>query len=153
MADERQLSEDILKEQFVQAWLRTGDPFKAGHDVFPTDPGRAMRASWEWPKDLEVLEYKAALILNTDGAAGTPTAEEFALEVYRTGAAQSYWEAKLGFFTLFAKLQGLIDKPASLKIDNRSVTINNKVMVVKDHGSDDAWERTLRENQKRLQSA
>jgi hypothetical protein len=150
MPGEAELIEVQQKERFVTEWLRIGDPFKAGHLVFPADPGRAMRAAWEWTVDPEILEYRASLE-QEDDSAGTPSQTKFALEVYQLAHSFDDGELKLKGLELFAKVKGWIAGGANINIDNRSITMN-KVMVIKDHGSPDAWERSLNENQKRLQS-
>lgn len=149
MSNDEQLVEQMQKEAFVTEWLRTGDPFKAAHTVFPADPGRAMRASWEWTKDADVLEYRQALLSATDGCAGIPSRNELARELYQFIGNIEDKELRLSGYELFAKMMGYIEKPSPVTIDNRHVTVN-KVLVVRDHGSDDAWERQLSENQKRL---
>lgn len=148
MADTAATPEDLLKERFVHEWLRTGDPFKAAMLCFPGDTGRALRAQWEWPQDAVVLNYRAALIEETNGAAGIPSKNELALEIYQHAKNCIFSEDKLAAYKLTADIMGYIEKP-SVNIDNRSVTVN-KVMVVKDHGTVDDWEKRLHQNQTQL---
>lgn len=143
-------ADDLLKEAFVRAWLRTGDPFKAGLATFTSDSGRAMRASWEWPVDATVLQMRAEIIAEDGERAGLPTKEEMALEVYRVAQNAETTEDKLAAYELAGKMLGYIERPSvSITNDNRSVTVN-RVMAYKDHGDDDAWERAVASNQKAL---
>lgn len=150
MADETPTEAlDLLKQTFVKEWLRTNDPFQAGLACYPCDNGRALRASWEWTVDAAVLAYRQSLIDNGQHVAGLPGKEELALEVYRRATKAALDEDAFEGFELVAKIMGYIEKP-SVNIDNRSMTVNNRVMVVKDHGSTANWEQKLAENQKTL---
>lgn len=144
------LVEQLQKEAFVKEWLRSGDTFKAAHSVFPSDPGRAMRVSWDWPNDKEILEYRAELLIESGGVEGIPSKDELAREIYQFTTKIVNEELRLKGYELFAKVRGYVERPAVTNIDNRRVTMTNKVLIVKDHGSDDAWERSLSDNQKRL---
>jgi hypothetical protein len=154
MSQDVELAEDRLKEIFVAEWLKTGDPFKAGLATFPTDSGRAMRVSWDWPKDPEVLDYRAQLIADAEReetVAGLPTKHQLAKEVYQYAATLFDPEQKLSGYKLTAQILGYIERPSTVNIDNRSVTVN-KVMAYKDHGDDGAWESKLVENQRFLEA-
>lgn len=51
-----------------------------------------------------------------------------------------------------ADMQGWKIAPPPVVVNNNMITAN-KVMIVKDHGSDDEWEKKLRANQEGLKSA
>jgi hypothetical protein len=148
------LALDLLKEAFVKEWLRTGDPYKAGLHCYPADSGRAMRATWEWPNDPEVLAYRAELIQEATAegtVAGMPSKFEMAREIYQLGQSTAEtMEDRLAAFELSAKIMGYIERP-SVNVDNRQINVDNRrVMVIKDHGNDAAWESAAARQQRGL---
>lgn len=150
MADaEDALKLDILKQTFVKEWLKTNDPFKAGIACFPADNGRALRCAWEWTQDVAVLAYRQELLEDSVVHPGLPTKEELALEVYQRASKAVFDADAFEGLELVGKIMGYIEKP-SVNIDNRSVNVVNKVMVVKDHGTDEDWEKRLHQNQTHL---
>ncbi|WP_292414149.1 hypothetical protein [Methylophaga sp.] len=58
--------------------------------------------------------------------------------------------AKLG--KLYADVRGFIEKPQTTINNNNNVT-NNRVMVVRENGSDEDWEAKLRKQQDNLTNA
>lgn len=148
------LAEALLKEAFVREWLRTGDVYKAGLTVFPSDTGRAMRAAWEWPNDPDILAYKQELIIENEVAghiAGMPTKHELAREIYLLAQSSGEpLEERLAAYELSAKIMGYIERP-SLNVNNNTLNVtNNRVMVIKDHGDDASWESAAARQQRGL---
>lgn len=150
-------SDDELKAKFARQWLKTPrNPFQAALAVFGTDTGRALLASKEWINDPVVLAEQAH-ILETEGfRVGLPTKEEYARKIIDAaeetlpdGTSRVAFEDKLKAYRLFGEVMGYIERPASTTINNNPQTIN-RVMIVKEHGSDDDWERRLQNQQQKL---
>lgn len=140
--------EQKLKSAFAAELLKTpNDPFKAGLAVFGADTGKALRAAHEWFKDAFVIEEMTRL--RAEGF------EAFDKEELRDKLITNLLQIVEGERTLaddrikaakvIGELKGLIEKP-STTINNNVVTAN-KVMVVKDHGTVDDWEKRLRKQQ------
>lgn len=148
-----QLTELEQKHAFAEAWLRhPKDPFAAARDVFGADTGRALIVAQTWTLDVEVLAHQQRLIDEHGARSFLPTKEEFARRVLDATDALNdsvlAFEDKLKGYKLFAEIMGYIEKPGPT-INNNPTTIN-RVMVVKDHGSNDDWERRARNQQAAL---
>lgn len=146
MADE---DESALIETFVREWLLCNDPFKAALTVIPNNTGKALRISTEWPVRKDVLELRSEILANEGSSAFLPSKDELARTVYLESQGARVFEDKLKGYRLVAEICGYIEKPTT-QINNNNFTDNRSVMIVKDHGEDDSWERKLASNQKRL---
>jgi hypothetical protein len=146
MADD----EHALKERFVREWLLCNDPFKAALSVIPNDTGKALRISTEWPQDEYVLELRSEIIASEGSDAFLPSKDELAREIYLDAKTMRVPEDRLKGFRLYAEIRGFISKPGGNSTTVNNFTDNRSVMVVKDHGSNDDWERKLAANQKKL---
>lgn len=105
-----------LKEAFVREWLRTNDPFKAGFAAFPTDNGRAMRASWEWPIAADVLELRAQLLADEGLDGVLPNKSELARNVLMIAQGErTSTDNRLEAYKLYGQIMGFIEKPAPPK--------------------------------------
>ncbi len=141
------------KKQFASEWLKCpNDPFKAALAVFGVDTGSALRAAQEWPKDGFVIAEQARL-----------QAEGF--EVYKPEELRNklitellkivenekaYADDKIKAADQIGKLKALHPKQET-NINNNVITAN-KVMLVRDHGSNEDWEHKLREQQRSLKN-
>lgn len=140
-----------LKTQFAELSLREPDPFKVALVVFPNDTGRALRVANEWPNDPEVKTLRQAFVdSEEDGeTAFLPTKAEAARLAWNIARdTERMTEDRLKALKLYADIRGFIEKP-QVAVNN---TVNNvqRVLVVKDYGTDDDWRTALRAQQKRL---
>lgn len=142
-------AETLLKERYVEEWVRHGDPFKAALALYPYDSGMALKISATWPLDPEVLSLRRAIGCDETGL--IPSREELISKVMKAAEEAPMTEDKLKGFRLVSEMCGYIQKP-EIAIDNRSITVNNRVMAVRDHGSDEEWEQRLAEQQRSLTS-
>lgn len=139
-----------LKERFAELTLRN-EPFAAALVLFPDDTGRALRVANEWPQDEQVKTLRQSFIdAEDDGeTAFLPTKAEAARLAWNIARdADKMTEDRLKAIKLYSEIRGFIERP-QVAVTN---TVNqvNRVLIVKDHGSDDEWETQLRKQQKRL---
>jgi hypothetical protein len=138
------------KKRFAAMLLKEpGEPFKAALAA-GLDTGQALRASVEWINDSIVLEEQTRLIEEQENGEldFLPTKAEAARLAWNIANSATFVEDKLKALKLYADMRGFIPKVEAVKIDN-SVT-HNKVMIVKDQGTDEEWEAKARMQQRKL---
>jgi hypothetical protein len=145
-----QADETILKDAFAAALLRQpNDPFRAALQIFGSDTRRALQVSQEWVCDLYVLSKQAELLEAMGEDAFLPNKAMTARRIWDLANTTTDTRDKIAALKLYAEVRSYIEKPGD-KI-NTNLTINqNRVMVIKDHGSDDDWERRAGEQQMKL---
>jgi len=148
------MTELAAKEKFARLLLKEpSDPFAVALKVFPDDTKRALWVANNWPTDPEVLGLQEKATEDEGELAFLPTKGRLAREVWDmmhdkyTDAATF---AKLG--KLYAEIMGLIEKP-QVAVTTNVQNVTNKVMIVRENGSDAEWERKLLEQQTRLANA
>lgn len=147
------MSDEELKAEYARLLLKHSDPFKAALQLFPDNTSRALRVANEWPNDPEVMAAQADLLDEDGELSYLPTKADFARNLWDKMqedriAPEDY--AKLG--KLYADVRGFIEKPQTTINNNNNVT-NNRVMVVRENGSDEDWEAKLRKQQEGLTNA
>ena len=141
---------DELKTKFAIASLKYPDePFKAGLEVFGADTGRALYVAQNWINDAFVEQEKARLLQTKGARAFLPTKEEYAREVWKLAMAErTDPETKRHLMSLYGDIMGYKQQAEKPGIN---VTVNQqRVMVYKDHGSDEDWERKAAAHQYNL---
>lgn len=114
-----------------------------------SDTGRALIMANKWLDDPIVTAEQMRLLKGADEGdlnfIGTKA--DFAREILEQARTQWDGEVKIKFYKLYAETRGFIAKPDT----NVNVQVNNnRVMVVKDMGSDDDWERKAQNQQRAL---
>lgn len=148
------LSEEDLKAakaRFAALFLKTPDaPFIAAQGVF-NNTGQAIYAAYHWPRDPDVIAEQGRLLEHSDNGELNflPSKADAAREAWKTVKEAVFPEDRLKAIKLFSEILGYITKPEPIKVENNVVN-NHRVMVVKDHGSDDAWKRKLKDQQQKL---
>lgn len=145
--------DEKYKIQFARELLNYPEnPFKAGLAVFGADTGKALKACTLWVHDDFVIKEIAKLKEENPNIGDLPTKEDFARAVIKRAEALPLLEVEdyVKLARLYADVMGYIEKPQTTINTN---LITNKVMVVKDHGTDEAWERRLLEQQRSLKDA
>ncbi|AMW36121.1 putative small terminase [Xanthomonas phage XAJ2] len=147
--------EDTIKQKHAYAamLLQEPDPFKAALRTFDGDTGFAIRIYLHWPEDpIVIAEQKRIKAdnpnMDLDKLADKAATAKLAWEI----AEQKLYEPKdrLAALKLYAEIRNYIEKP---KAGDVNVQVQqNRVMVVKDHGSDDDWKEKARLQQARLKS-
>lgn len=148
------MTEIEAKEKFSRLLLKEpSDPFAVALKVFPDDTKRALWVANNWPSDPEVLSLQEKATEDEGELAFLPTKGQLCRDV---------WEKMQDKFTdpdtyvklgkLYAEVRGFIEKP-QMAVTTNVQNVTNKVMIVRESGSDAEWERKLLEQQTRLANA
>lgn len=139
-------TEEDFKKAFAAALLECPDePFKAALELFPDDTAFAFQIANKWPLDSIVIahkkelqgdeEFQTSLLLTK-----TELFKNVELRLKRINDPETY--VKLA--KSYSDMRGFTPKQEQQV--NVSV-VTNKVMVVKDHGTNDEWEIKLMQQQ------
>lgn len=142
-------SEEELKTRFAQALLlKPDDLFGAAFSVFPNDTGKALQIASLWKNDPFVKLEMIRLMSDGDGRAYLPSKEQQCKDIYEIANSDKVdEEIRLKAHRLFAELMGHIEKPAAA---NNNILVNQGVMIVRDHGTDNDWEAKTMAQQTKL---
>lgn len=137
------------KDKFADAYLRTPEnSFAAACTVFGTDTATALKVSSEWPFDLYVLQRQAELLETFGPDEFLPTKQQVARRIFETGERTNDVKDKLAAYRLYAELRGFMPRGDGANV---SLTVNNnRVMVMRDFGNDDDWEKSAVTQQSKL---
>lgn len=141
---------DLMKEYAVNLLRHPNDPHKAAFATTP-DVGLALQIARDWPRDPVVVGEMERLVLNTDPKQFLPTKEEQARAIYHLAESDKVdVDNRLKAHRLYAELMSYIEKPqpSSMSVN----VLQQKVMIVKDYGSDADWEKNLEAQQRILTS-
>ncbi|HEX2242719.1 MAG TPA: hypothetical protein VHK27_05615 [Gammaproteobacteria bacterium] len=147
--------EEILakKERFAELLLRENEPFKVALVLYPDDTGRALRIAHEWPTDPQVKAFQQSAIDAEGEITFLPTKADAARLAWNMARDEGkFTEDRLKALKLYAEIRGFIEKPAVNVSQTNNTLVQNNVMVVRDHGSDEEWSEKLRNQQKRLKA-
>lgn len=153
-------NEPELKRVFGEIWAQfPDDPYKAGLRTFGGNIGHALHAMSNWVTDPFVIECRD----NYASKNGEPKIKilskeqllkkiEDTLEALDpvTGRALVSVDDKIKAFKLYADIAGYIVKPDSNI--NLTKNVDNRVLVLVDHGSNGQWEESLQKQQRKLLS-
>jgi hypothetical protein len=141
---------DVLKDAFANALLRTPyDPFGAALSIFGNDTMKALQVSKEWTHDFYVLAKQAELLEQYGEDEFLPSKTVLARRIFELAETSRDAKDRLAAYRLYGELQGHIKKDGGTNVQFNNVT-NNRVMVIKDHGNDDDWERKAQKHQTKL---
>lgn len=143
----------ILKDAFAAALLRQPtEPFRAALTVFGADNIKALEAAQQWVSDIYVLSKQAELLETLGEDAFLPNKATLARRVWEAAESATDKKEKAVLFKLYGEVRGFVDKGGNTNIST-NVTLNqNRVMVMRDHGTDDDWERKASDQQMKLVS-
>lgn len=146
-------SEDQLKAAFAAALLKhpaTLEGRFAAAQSLTGDIGKALYMANKWPDDpFVVAEQKRVLNAADNGELDfIGTKAEYARELLEF--ARNHWdgEVKHKFYKLYGEVRGWVGGKVDTQV-NVQVN-NNRVMVVKDLGSDADWEAKAQKQQRAL---
>lgn len=141
---------DEQRKEYAGELLRTPDPFKAALIVFgDAEIGRVAYVAATWPSDIKVVRYQQEILGSKRVGEFLPTKEGI-LQTLDTWIKNDNFDIKerLSAIKLMADISGWIVKPEVTVPVNLNVTSN--VMVVKDLGTNDDWEKKARDQQANL---
>lgn len=132
---------NLLKDLFALALLRQPDnPFQAAVKIFGTDTARALDISHRWPNDQYVLSKQAELLAEFGEEAFLPNKHDLARKLYELADTLTDGKEKIAALRLYADVRGYIEKQTAIANVTNNTVVQNRVMVMKDHGTDDEWE-------------
>jgi len=136
------------KKQFALALLKMPDePFKAALQVFPDDTAFALRVCNEWVNDPEVLAHKEDICDDDGELAFLPNKAVLCRAIWQRMKNTRDPDAYCKLAKLYADVRAFIPKQEQ----SVNVQVNhNKVMIIKDHGTDGDWEHKLIQQQTAL---
>lgn len=152
-------SEDDLKRRYAEALLRCeGKPYAdyaAAIEIFgKAQIAKTLEVSKTWPNDPIVIEHRDEIIKERGGTAGLPDKTDIARKLWDMGKDETGKVAdkeRIAALRLLADIQGHIPKGSTtINNSNSNNSLTQNVMVVKDHGPDDAWEDKLKKQQSDL---
>lgn len=143
-----------LKIAFARLlFLDPGNPFECGRKIFPDHTGFACMAAVEWKNDPAVIEEMERLALETPVENLIATKQEAMKNAWNMANDSSINpKERVAYLRLFAEMAEYMPEKSSVKNVQKNEVIN-RVMVVKDHGSDEDWEAKVAEQQRKLINA
>lgn len=141
-----------LKERFAfQLLMNAGDAAAAAREVMPHNRAFQLFMAANWPKDEYVLIARDRLIAKHGHAFFLPSLYDVAAQTARLMQTAPTVDEQLRATKLYADLMGMITAAnANVTVNNNTTVDNRKVMIVRDHGTDDAWQAKVLANQRRL---
>ncbi len=137
---------DANKALFAEELLRNPtNAYKAAKVVFPRDTAIALFVSNNWVVDEYVLAKQKEFIKEGGEAKYLPTKSQVARQIHNVSAEVNDADLELKALRLYCDVRGYIEKPGT--VVNNQIT---SVMLVKDHGTDEDWEKRMLEQQKTL---
>lgn len=139
---------NALKLKFAASLLRHPQDYDAAAFAVTDDTGLALQIARLWPDDPVVKGEQERLLLGGEGRSFLPTKEVQARRVYDEATSQkNTTDDRLKAHRLYAELMSYIEKPIATNVN---ILNQQNVMVVKDHGSDEDWEKGLQKQQRTL---
>lgn len=141
------------KAEFAAVLLTEPNPFKAAMVMTKGDTDSALWYAVNWQDDHEVIEQLKKLRADQKNISQIATKFDVAQLLWNIANSQRY-DAKdrISAAEKYASIAGIHDSRASSGGVNVNVNQNMpRVMVVKDHGTDEEWERKAASQQAELQ--
>lgn len=138
------------KAAYAAFLLKERDPFKAALLLCPDDTGLALWHASNWPNDPEVLAEMQKLRNSPEQLTGIATKFELA-RFYWDLAQDDKLDAKdrIAAAEKYGAVAGIYD-PKQTNTTNVNIENGPRVMVVKDHGTNEDWEAKAAKQQAEL---
>jgi hypothetical protein len=144
------LSDADAKAAFARLFVECKDAFKAALLIFGNDTQKALRVSYEWPGDPEVIAETERL--TNEGAAELLLSKEQtafeALQMARDTGLEG--KDRIKALELYASIMDYLPKREGTKIQVNNNKVQRSVFVVPHCGTETEWEKALIEQQRRL---
>lgn len=144
------LSEPQYKERFAQSLFEGYQPLIAAMKIWP-DNQIAYQYSERWKNDPYVLNHIEKLKDAAAKSRRTPTKEDLIHDMRERCVQIQDHDTYIKAMRLMAEMIGAIEKPQT-QVNVQNNQVNNPVMVVRDHGSDDDWRAKLKAQQAKLKT-
>lgn len=139
-------NEDNLRKFARLLLLMPLEPFKAAL-AMTDNAGEALKIAHYWPTHPLVIEEKKRILAEDGEGDYLPSKFDIVSEAWGIARNGLFEENRLKALELVAKITDHMPKTGpGVQVNVQ----NNRVMIVKDHGSDDAWEAKLRQQQTAL---
>lgn len=142
---------DAYKRLYAAAMLRNPDNvYEAALELFEGNTAQAFRAVNLWTFDPDVIRYKRELKDEMGEEAFLPTKGEFCKLLW----SRMQYSDDDNFHKIadvYAKTRGFYPEKNGANVEEMNVV--NKVMVIRDHGSDTSWSQGMLNQQALLQAA
>ena len=140
---------DKKKLAFAALLLKAKTPeeaFSAARDIEPDEIGRALWIAHHWPHDEAVKAEMVRLKKTGAEEADLPTLADLAKNVWHL-ATHGCHDERIKASKLYAEMRGFIKKPDT----GVSVNVNNnRVMVIREKGTNEEWEDGVAKQQAAL---
>lgn len=140
--------EQALKRAFAEAWLRyPSDPSAAAQSVC-ANMAISYRMAMDWVFDPFVRECQEELIKQRGEDFYLPNRTLLVRRIMEIGEDKSHSpKDRLAAYRLVAELRNFMPKPEQ----NTNIQVNNnRVMIVKDHGTEAEWREKMAAQQAKL---
>ena len=142
------IEDEKLKRQYALYLIKHKEPYKAARALFPNDMRAHLYAAKEWTHDQFVVD-----LINEYNSENPeeilPTKTEYAMAVWNRMQNAAFDDDFAKLAKLYGEVRGFIEKPQTNVNIDQSVN-TNKVLVVKDKGTDEDWQKGLLQQQKKL---
>lgn len=139
-----------IKRAFALRMLECrGDALAAAQRVSPHDIPMRLTLLNDGPGDPDVIAEMDRIVAERGHASFLPDKNALAAAIFEAAGKCKADDDKLKAYKLYADVMGYIEKPGTV-VNNNNLVDNRSVVVVKDFGSDDDWERKLQAQQRRL---
>lgn len=136
------------KHEFAEALLYDPrNPYKVAKKICNGNLSDALYMAINWADDKEVIDIQNGILAETSQEQFLPSKYDVARDIH-DHTRNNDPDVSLRALKLYSDVMGFIEKPG-VNINN-NVQINDKVMVIPDHGDDDSWEDKLKNQQKNL---
>jgi len=141
---------DDKKREFALRLLEArGDAHAAALRCEPFDVPSRLWLLNEGPGDPVVLAEYDRIVAERGHASFLPDKHALAAAIFDAGQKARDTDDKIKAFKLYADVMGYIEKPGTV-VNNNNLVDNRSVVVVRDFGTDDDWERKLKSQQAKL---
>ena len=144
------------KRKFAKALLKHTDKLEAAKVAFcpplcpKDDLGLLLHYANYLPNDMQVLEATKEILAETDEKEFLPTRRELVARLERIADDSKDNDQVMKAVKMIADICGHVSKPGSGDTVSITQIDNSKVMVIKDHGTDEEWEVKAKAQQKKL---
>jgi hypothetical protein len=142
MANDNEIDQ---KKAFAKALIEHPDEhLKAGFLAFKNNAQLAMKASIQWVSDEIVCTEMKRLMGLTEPESNLPTKEEHCEKLYKIFDSDLPLKDRLVASDQIMKIQGFVNP------DKGNTTVNNKILIMSNSGTDEDWEKKIAKQQQDL---